>query len=98
MKTDLLHSTAAALLAGLLLLPVTLPDSARATESPTAALSAEAIDRLSPAGRTAGAPAGPAGLLYGLPGAPSPVLTQKHLVYAPDSPGAAASNTSDATN
>ena len=105
MKTELFHSAFFGILAGALLLPVTMPGQARAAdsvqaESPFATrMASEEIDGLSIAYREAGDPANPTVLLlHGFPTSSHmfrnliPVLAENYHVLAPDYPGFGASD------
>lgn len=100
MKTELIHSSIAALLAGVVLLPVTMPTSAWAAESPFAVeMNKMDIDGLNIAYREAGDPSNPTVLLlHGFPTSSHmfreliPELASTYHVIAPDYPGFGASD------
>ena len=95
MKFELLHSAGAALLAGTLLLPVTMPDSAFAGNTTFGvAFQSEEIDGMTIAYREAGNPENPTVLLlHGFPTSSHmfrnliPALADKYHLVAPDYPG-----------
>lgn len=106
MKFELLHSAGAALLAGTLLLPVTMPDSAFAGNTTFGvAFQSEEIDGMTIAYREAGNPENPTVLLlHGFPTSSHmfrdliPVLAEQYHVIAPDYPGFGASSMPDAAD
>ncbi|MCR9111414.1 alpha/beta hydrolase [Marivita sp. XM-24bin2] len=105
MKNEILSSSFAALLAGTTLLPVTLPNSAIAAQSPFAVnMKTMEIDGVNIAYREAGDPSNPTVLLlHGFPTSSHmfrdliPVLAEDYHVIAPDYPGFGASDMPDAT-
>ncbi|MGH1414165.1 MAG: alpha/beta fold hydrolase [Pelagimonas sp.] len=104
MKLEILHSSVAALLAGSLLLPITMPGQGRAAESPFAVhMTTMEIDGMKIAYREAGDPNNPTVLLlHGFPTSSHmfreliPELASDYHVIAPDYPGFGASDMPDA--
>lgn len=100
MKKDILYSAVAALFAGTILLPVTMPGAAWAMQSPFAVeMKTMEIDGQTIAYREAGNPANPTVLLlHGFPTSSHmfreliPVLADKYHVIAPDYVGFGASD------